>query len=419
MNFIKKILHSFQQTLFYSIVFLIPTQIAYHIWPKYSFVYGLKIDYLSAAIYLTDILIVIYVFISFFTNKRSILFKKGNLLNVLIFLLFIAINIFYSSQRELSILKWIKILELLAFAFFVSKDRFIKSDFIYRIFCFSIIFFGTIGLAQVIKGSTLGGIFYYFGERSFTSLTPGISLINIFNLSLLRPYSTFSHPNSFAGYLLIVLVLLIFWKTNNKDKYLKYLTFIIICVLLIFIFSKAVLFSFFVVSMLLFLNVFKNVQTIKYLPFLIIIISVLSPVFSVFLLKYRNAFPDNVTERLLLSEMSGQILKTNSMFGIGLNNFISYMPTLSKLRMPFWLLQPVHNIFLLFSVETGLIGITFLFINFFKYFKYLIDNNKTCFIIVFIAICLSGIFDPYWFTLQQNLIIIFLFLGLSKNKQFK
>ena len=55
-------------------------------------------------------------------------------------------------------------------------------------------------------------------------------------------------------------------------------------------------------------------------------------------------------------------------FRVGLNN---YLPALSNLIDPggnvYWL-QPVHNIFLLIAVETGLIGLlitAFLFKNFF------------------------------------------------------
>ena len=145
----------------------------------------------------------------------------------------------------------------------------------------------------------------------------------------------------------------------------------------------------------------------------------LFPIISVFLLKYKNSFPDDITERLLLSEMSGQIFKTNFLLGVGLNGFISYLPKLNTLRVPFWFLQPVHNIFLLFTVETGIVGIAILFLAFFKYINYLIQNNKKDFIYILLIIFMTGFFDHYWLTLQQNMVLMFLFLGLSKNTQIK
>ena len=420
MNFIKKILHSFYPKLFYLIVFLIPSQLAYHFWPQYSFVYGLRIDYLSVAVYLTDILIFVYIIFFFLNNKKKRLFKKEDILSLFVFIFFVIINIFYSKQKETSFFKWIKILEYLVFSFTVSKNKLLTNNKIYKTFCYSVLFFGMIGFLQVIKGSTLGGLFYFLGERSFSFVTPGISLLNIFNLSFLKPYSTFSHPNSFAGYLLVVFVYLWFWKTkNNKNIYLKYLTIFFIFVLLLLTFSKGALFSFFIILTSIFFNLLSKLKRIKYITLLIIITSVLLPIISVFLLRYKNSFSDNVSERLLLSEMSGQMLKANFILGIGLNNFINYLPKLNTLRVPFWFLQPVHNIFLLFTIETGLVGIGIFFLGFNKYINYLIQNNKKVFIYILLSIFMTGFFDHYWLTLQQNMLLMFLFLGLSKNKQIK
>jgi len=419
-NFIKKVLHSFYAKLFYLIVFLIPSQLAYHFWPQYSFVYGLRIDYLAVTVYLTDILIFIYIIFFFLDNKKKSLFKKKDILSLLVFIFFIIINIFYSKQKELSFFKWIKILEYLIFSFTLTEGRVLTKRRIYETFCYSILFFGVIGLLQVIRGSTLGGLFYFLGERDFNFITPGISHLNIFNLNFLKPYSTFSHPNSFAGYLLAVFIFLWFWKTKkNKNIYLKYLTISFICILLLLTFSKSALFSLLVVLISLFFNLFSKLKRIKYISLLIIVTSVLLPIISVFLLRYKNSFTDDITERLLLSEMSGQIFKTNFVLGVGLNSFISYLPKLNTLRVPFWFLQPVHNIFLLFTVETGLVGISILFLAFFKYINYLIRNNKKDFIYILLIIFMTGFLDHYWFTLQQNMILMFLFLGLSKNKQIK
>lgn len=420
MNFINKILQSIYKNLFYLIVFLIPTQLAYHFWPDYSFVYGLRIDYLSVAVYLTDILIFVYIIFFFIKNKKEIIFSKKNTLRLLTFILFVVLNIIYSKQKELSFFKWIKIFELLLFAFAVSKDKFLIKSRISKTFCYSAIFFGIIGLAQIIRSSTLGGILYYFGERSFTSVTPGISLLNIFNYSLLKPYSTFSHPNSLAGYMLVVFIFLLSFRVNNnKDKYLKYFTFFIIFSLLVFSYSKTVLFTLFVILLISFFKHLVKLQRIKFITYLVIFISVLLPIISVSLLKYKNNFSDNITERLLLSKISGQMLTANPVFGVGLNNFISSIPPLNVLRVPFWLLQPVHNIFLLFTVETGLVGMGIIFVYFNKYIIYLIQNNKRSYLYILLAVFITGFFDHYWFTLQQNMILIFLFLGLSKNKQIK
>lgn len=420
MNFIKNILQRIYTILFYLIVFLIPTQLAYHFWPDYSFVYGLRIDYLSVAVYLTDILIFVYIVLFFLNNKKKGMLSKGMFLSLLTFVFFVIINILYSKQKELSFFKWLRVSEYLVFSFAVAKNTLLKNIKIIKTFCYSVLFFGLIGLTQLIKGSTLGGILYFLGERNFTISTPGISLLNFFNRSLLKPYSTFSHPNSLAGYMLLVFIYLLFWETtNNKDKYIKYLTTFFILILLLFSFSKAALFSLFVILIILFFNLLSKYQRIKQIALYIIVVSLSLPIISMFLLKYQNSLPKSIVERLLLSMMSGQMLKVSPILGIGLNNFTSYMPFLNTLRVPYWFLQPVHNIFLLFTVETGLLGIGILFIGLFKYINYLIENNKKNYMLILLAIFLTGLFDHYWFTLQQNMILMFLFLGLSKNKQIK
>src|SRR5438105_4334390 len=39
------------------LLFLLPTQLGKHFWPEFSFVQGLRIDYLSPTLYVTDMLV--------------------------------------------------------------------------------------------------------------------------------------------------------------------------------------------------------------------------------------------------------------------------------------------------------------------------------------------------------------------------
>jgi len=419
-DLIKKNLQKINSSLIYFVVFLIPNQLAFHFWPNYSFVYGLKIDYLSIAIYLSDLLIIFYTIFFLFINKEKVRFERKKLINVFIFIIFASINIFYSKQRELSIIKWIKLIELILFSIVVAKDKFLEKDKIFKTLCYSILFFGTIGVLQIIKGSTIGSLFYFLGERKFNTLTPGISLLNLFNLSILKPYSTFSHPNSLAGYVLLIFIFIFSWDTSLfKNRLLKVATTIMIITLLMFSFSKTAIITLLIILFIYFFKLVNNINITKLLSLSIIIFSLLSPLISVSLLKKEIYYPVSFSERLFLSDISGQMLKNSPLFGIGLNNFIYTMPTLKILKLPFWLLQPVHNIFLLITVEAGLFGIGILLIVLFKYIDYLFKNNKKSFIYILLAILLTGFFDHYWFTLQQNILLIFFFLGLSKNSQIK
>ena len=51
---------------------------------------------------------------------------------------------------------------------------------------------------EFIKQASLNGLFWWLGERTFTSSTPGIAKAVIDGRLLMRPYATFPHPNVLA-----------------------------------------------------------------------------------------------------------------------------------------------------------------------------------------------------------------------------
>ena len=57
----KELLAMTELLLFYSIILFLPTQLGLHFWPEYSKVLGLRIDYLSPTIYMTDVLILLLI----------------------------------------------------------------------------------------------------------------------------------------------------------------------------------------------------------------------------------------------------------------------------------------------------------------------------------------------------------------------
>src|SRR5680860_1754307 len=64
---------------FYLLILFLPTQVGKHFWLQSSFVYGLRIDYLSPTLYLTDILILIILILFFLKRiKDGNIFKKIN-----------------------------------------------------------------------------------------------------------------------------------------------------------------------------------------------------------------------------------------------------------------------------------------------------------------------------------------------------
>ena len=343
MTFLKRI----ERFLFYSLIILLPTQLAYHFWPDWSFIFGIRVDYLAPAIYLTDVLVVLLLVIS----RTKIKFSYFLAFSFLAFL-----NIYFSISPWVSFFKWLKILELVFFACYIhnSKDLFRRKIFI-KVLGFSLTSISVIGIAQFLLGGTLGGPLYFLGERSFNIETPGIALQNIFGREFLRAYSIFSHPNSLAGYLFVSIM--VFFPMLKQNK------------LLLPVFLIAFLLTF---SLSAFLGATFG------LP--------------LFFMKFNLSVPE-FSERISLINTAKEIILRNPLLGNGLGTFVFSNS----------LMQPVHNIFLLVFSETGIFGFLIL--------CWLLLRGLKKIIYVFIFVLITGFFDHYWLTLQQNMLLLALVYG--------
>jgi O-antigen ligase len=122
---------------------------------------------------------------------------------------------------------------------------------------------------------------------------------------------------------------------------------------------------------------------------------------------------NEIIERIKLANVSAIIFSDNYLFGIGLGNFINSLFDLYP-KYTSWLLQPVHNIFLLILTETGLYGLIFSFVLFTKIIYKSLQNKYL--LIGVLIIMISGMFDHYHLTLQQNLLINTFLFGVIYSK---
>ena len=402
-----------------ALLFLLPSQLSYHFWPSSAFIYGIRVDYLAPTIYLTDILFIVLFVLWLKSNFRT-LFKylKRYRLQIFLFLLFVSVNIFESNFFVPTIFKWIKIIEMGLFAFYVftRRDMF-NSELPYKSFLLSLIFFSVIGIGQFINGHTLGGVLYFLGERSFNITTPGIALFNLFGRSVLRVYSTFPHPNVFAGYLSVMLIILATWY-NEKFSILKSLTMMIAAVALVLTFSLSSVVGLAVCVVFLFCRSKIKIgskTTVIFLSSLFLVSLLSSLVFESSLLKDFK-MPVNYAERLELTHIAGSVFSKNPIIGSGLNTFIVEESGNVSPVIFTWLLQPVHNIYLLALSETGLVGMVFLYLIFYKGLAKS-GARKKSFGLVIIFILVTGLFDHYWFTLQQTNLLLAFILGKIFSEQ--
>ncbi|PIU37363.1 hypothetical protein COT02_01250, partial [Candidatus Roizmanbacteria bacterium CG07_land_8_20_14_0_80_34_15] len=220
--------------LFFLFLLLIPTQFGKHFFLAFSYLSGVRVDYLAPTIYLTDIII----FLLAIANSK-IVFKFFKNKKILISLFFLLINILFSRLPIISFYWFLKTIELLIIFFLAKKIlTTLKEKYILIALFISSLFQLFISLTQLINKHSVQGIFYYFGERLLTLSTPGVAKASIQGAEFLRPYGTFSHPNSLAGFFLLLYFFVLTYKKFNRYLAIKYLLLFISSILVFVSFSK-------------------------------------------------------------------------------------------------------------------------------------------------------------------------------------
>ncbi len=378
---------SLEHRLFQLLVLLLPTQLTFHYFPSWSYVFGLKIDYLAVSLYFTDLLIISLLVVSFITKKP----KRPNFdIFARLSFVFVATNILFSSSIAITTIAWLKMAPDFSLAYYVYENSSKVKDHIVKPLTLSLIFLSTLAILQFIHKGSLGGLLYWLGERDLSVFTPGIAKFNFGGINYLRPYATFPHPNALAGF--IGASALLIGKPLFLIGLLPTLSRNAISALLgVFLlrgkFSKATI-------------------------FIVAIFSLVLP------LKGPLGISSAIDRRLQLATWAGEIVSVNPVNGTGLGTYIYEIGKLnntSQLRVETLnsLLQPVHNIYLLVLSETGLLGLCIIVILLTSSAAKTKDSkvkNALLFIV------LSGTLDHYWLTIKQTRLLFFVILALARGK---
>ncbi len=371
--------------------FLLPFQLSLHFNNFQSTVYGFRIDYLIPTLYITDIVALLIIFFgiggviarslrrgnlkaNYFTYVRNDTHVIKYLIFALLYLSFAYINIHNSSFIIPAIYKWLKVTEmvLLGLVIYNSKKFDIFKNFV-KPLSYSVFIVSLLGIWQFLVKGSVGGFFYWLGERSFSFSDPNIAPY---------PYATFSHPNSFAGFLLVFGIFLLQYRNKFNAKYF-WSSLFLVATNLILTNSLNIYLTIFLLLLLKFKN---NISMLMFIDFT------------------QRTF----TYRIELIKASWQMIKNHFWFGVGLNNFIPNLVKVSNTFVNAWELQPVHNIFLLIFSETGIFG--------FVAFCFLVFSSLSPITYSLFAILATGLSDHYWLTLQQNMLLFVYVMVISKKK---
>jgi O-antigen ligase len=144
----------------------------------------------------------------------------------------------------------------------------------------------------------------------------------------------------------------------------------------------------------------------------------LLPIVSDILLRNKISFSERLSQRLVLADLAGRAFSQNPVFGFGLNNFIPGGRQLEEAGGLSWILQPVHNIPILILAEGGILGFVIFAWPVFRSIE-LVRTRPIFFGQIFVFVILTSLIDHYWFTLQQNQLLLAVLTGLLLRQNQK
>jgi O-antigen ligase len=404
------------QILFCLLIILLPVQLGKHFWPDWALIYGVRINYLSPTIFLTDILILTILLLWGWEKLRQNKvappqLKPQTALLFFFSILLLIINCLLSIRQGAALYHWAKLFEFILLGFYIFKNAKL-STLLSSLLSIAVVYSSLLAIFQFLKQGSLGGVFWWLGERTFSASTIAIALTSVNGSLFLRPYATFPHPNVLAGFLAVILPVLIM----KKPKFYQSI-FILGTVSLFLTFSRSAW-----ISLGLSLAIIAGLNLQKKTNFkpnkthlLLLIVGVFFILASVKNLAQESQ-ADPISLRKDLNLVALRMARSSPLIGVGLGNFLVVMPEFYKEKgHQIYYLQPVHNIYLLILAETGAIGLTIFFLFILLTVRVLV-RKKLLFspiILPLFSILFLGLFDHYFLTLQQGQILTSLFLGLS------
>ncbi len=397
-------------------IFLLPSQLGLHLWPGWTNIDGLRVDYLSPVVSLVNIIAIVLVLL-FWKSKSQNQFLHVSLL--IIFL--VCVNTLLSLLPWLSLYRWATLL-LIVFAIHnILKDgEYSREIFIGLALgtCVQLL----LVLLQFFSQSAIQGGWYWLGERAIYPWMPDIAQLSLYGRQFMRPYGTFSHPNAMGGFYLVVHFLLQNTKLGTRWHLschpgqtkrdpgsmlflsLKHIAIIASALLILMSFSRTAI----VVFVLLHIFLVWRDPTYRWCRFCQIVRPImLLVVGAVFLQGQGDIFTGE--KRWYLIQRAFEVFSLHLISGTGWG--ASVATTAGNYFQNIPLYQPVHNIFLLLLIETGVVG-AFIVVYFAGKHRSRLWRGLAI-TSPLVAILLTGLNDHYWLTQPQNIALcVFVILWL-------
>lgn len=391
------------QLLFLASLAALPVQLGKFFFIKDSYVLGLPIDYLAIAIYFSELVITALIVSYLWAIKSSWkkVFAKYRLYIVTgaIFVLYLfSLTVLTPPISPTGLYFDFKIAGLFLYSI-IAAEFFSTPNLLptaKKVLNFSLLWVSLLIIAEFALQRSLD--LWFLGERSFDTSTSNIAHFNLSGHQLLRSYGTFSHPNVAGAFIVLYLILSTSFskKISNAQKFV---VFPLASIALLFTFSKAAIFA-----LVIYILLTAGNQKLR-----LAIITALA-IAAFFLVSSAQLIPvDSIAERFSLSQAALDITLKNPLFGIGPTNFIRELSKLNLFSISQTrLLQPVHNMFLIFLVETGIVGLLLFAAVLFAVASRATEKTKQA--LLLLLLCFGSI-DHFFITIHQGQLLFWLTLG--------
>jgi len=426
-----------EKILFYFLIFCLPFQTR-----KIFYQWGDSFnEWTSAYLYLTDVLLILIFFLWFWRIRKQRFFKNPFSFQMIIkkpsfwlvfFLIISSISLIRANNIQLGFYHWFKLLEMTGLFFYLKYNfkQLLNFKKLAYVFIASGLCQSIIAISQYIQQKSLG--LKFLAESPLGIEIDGIAKIIVNGTKIVRVYGTFPHPNVLAASLVLSIFCFYFLWLSKKHSFLGYCSLLIVyCSLLTALwltFSRIIIFTFLLSSLIYFIFIFWQSQKIKDKQFSKKIISIflLFIVYcSLFIVlawsEISSRFSVSLTEqsiglRVFYTQAAFSIIKDCPLLGIGIGNFVWEIRQMINL-LSSWIHQPVHNVYLLIASETGLIGL-FLFLFFIFQLLRKINRQEGFLLLLVFSFLFIALFDHFFWTLQQGQLMFWLVLGIMKASRF-
>jgi hypothetical protein len=118
---VKEFWEKCEKIAFFSLIFLLPTQLGRHFWFDWTSVWGIRVDYFSPTVYLMDVIWLGWMILDLINNEKKKKWKFG--FEIFWILILIGINVLIAQNKWVAGYKWLRLGELFWFWNWIIRNK--------------------------------------------------------------------------------------------------------------------------------------------------------------------------------------------------------------------------------------------------------------------------------------------------------